>query len=103
MTKVFLLVSMPDLDKCGNIPLFGSPITFFVRPELGDRLLDTSVYNTERLDEMYCIVETSPERAEAIAAAITVIGKARIKRSVRTLIKATIPHGSKWIQYTRPT
>ena len=103
MNNVFLLVNIPDLDQCGNIPLFGSPVLFFIRPELGDQLLNIALHNTERVDDMYCVIQTSPERAKAIEAAISLIGKLKIKRVIRSLIKANLPTGKNWRQYTRPS
>ena len=92
----YLLVNICDLDSVGKLGGLGSPFLLAVQESLGDKILREAVFNTDRVDEAYIIIETSPERAQALADFAELIGVKKIGRKVRTIIRHSVPSGAKW-------
>jgi hypothetical protein len=92
---MYLLVNLCDLDYV-KMPVFGNALNLMILPEQGDKLLPGALMNTDRVDEMYVVVESTKERAEAIAGGLEVVGKRKMGRAVRTMTRAKLPTGQKW-------
>ena len=99
--KCFLWVNAADLSQMGNIGPFGSPLKMMVLPNLGDKLLDIALYDVDRMDNLFAIVECTPDRAIIIEDALIVIGKAKIKRAIRTRITKELPTTDKKYKQVR--
>jgi len=95
---VYLWVNLCDLHKVGTLGPFGSPLNLMIRPDLGDKLLDNTVYHKNKLDDMFVLVQCLPDRADALQDAIELIGNKKIGRKVRTRITKTMPDNLAWIK-----
>lgn len=81
----YLWINITDLDGMGTLGPLGSPVTFCIRPELGDRLLEGAYYKPQsNIDDAYLVVETSQERASAIDDVLQLFGVKKLRRKVRT-------------------
>jgi len=98
---MYLLVNILGLDAIGTIGPFGTPLNLMIQERLGDRLLPGGVYNKSKLDDCYCIVECTDDRATAIEEALHMLGKRKMKRKVRTLQRQSIPNGKAWVHFSR--
>jgi len=98
---MYLLVNILDLEAVGTVGPFGSPLNLMVQERLGDRLLPGGVYSKSKLDDCFCIVECTEDRATAIEDALHVIGKRKIKRKIRTLQRKNMPTGKSWHHFSQ--
>ncbi|MBU1747879.1 MAG: hypothetical protein KKA73_09325, partial [Chloroflexi bacterium] len=74
----------------------GSPLMLMLRPDLGDQFYpDLVVSHPGQIDEMYVLVETTPERAAALQGGVEFMGERKLKRKVRTRITKGQP-GVPW-------
>lgn len=92
--KQYLWVNVCDLDLMGRVGTMGSPLMFMVRPDLGDVLLPDAVYNDKKIDDMFCIIEATPDRIEAIQGGLSILGKHKINRNIRTRVSVKPPNNS---------
>lgn len=93
--KVYLWVNITDLDAIGTMPVFGTPLNFMIRPELGDERQPGGWYSVERLDDAYVIIHTTPARAAALKDVLEMFGRRKMKRAVRTRQTNKLP-GTGW-------
>ena len=92
---MYLFINVADISQAGTTPM-GSPILWFVRPELGDKILSQGLYNPDRIDEMFIVIESSDDRIKAINDAIGLIGPIKLRRKIRTIVKSIFNYNS-WI------
>lgn len=96
--QAYLWVNMCDLDGMGTIGGFGSPLMLMVNRSLGDNLLPGAYMQDgarAMLDQVYVVIETTPQRAEALQGALGVISKRKINRPCRCRTTANLP-GKGW-------
>ena len=86
----FLLVNVPDLHQCGTLGTLGSVLNLMVSEALGDRLLP-SYCTRKNLDDVYLVVESTPERCAAMKDALELIGRRKINRKIRCLVRKRKP------------
>lgn len=95
---MYLWINLTDLQEIGTLGQLGSPLNFMVRPDLGDKM-HLGCWEKDRgpLDQIYVVLECSPERADAITGGLQVVfsRKAKSKRPFRTRKTANLP-GPAW-------
>jgi len=94
-SNMHLWINLTDLYELGTIGSFGSPLNLMICKDLGDALLPGAYYSDKRLDDMFVVVSSSPERCEAIKDAMELIGEKKIGRKIRTKETAK-PPGKTW-------
>lgn len=99
MNKEYLWVNIIDLADCGTLGLVGGFLNLMVCSELGDRRLAGGVMSVRgNLDAVFVVIETTPERVEALVPAIQLVGQRKIGRDIRTRVTKRPPgKGWKWI------
>lgn len=86
----FLLVNVPDLHQCGTLGALGSVLHLMVSEDLGDQLLP-GYCTRKNLDDVFLVVESSAERCVAMKDALELIGRRKLKRKIRCLIRKRKP------------
>jgi hypothetical protein len=93
---MYLWVNICDLDAMGTIPGIGSPLSLMVQQSLGDKLLNGSARHPSKLDDMFVLIESTPERCKALQSAIEVLGQRKLHRKARTRITRDLPDPKTW-------
>jgi len=79
----------------GTIGPLGTPLNLMICKDLGDVLLPGAYCSNKRLDDIFVVASSSPDRCQAIKGAIELIGEKKIGRKIRTreMVK---PPGKTW-------
>lgn len=88
---MYLWVNLADLDVLGSVGCLGSPLVFMICEDRGDRLLPGAYAQRERLDEVYVLVECTPERCDAIKGGMELVSSRKIGRRIRMRETENLP------------
>ena len=94
---MYLWVNLADLSSIGTIGPLGSPLKMMILPEKGDELLSVSVFDHNRVDDIFVLVSCTLERATAISEAMELIAQRKLGRKIRLRTSEKMPEtGKKW-------
>ncbi len=97
----YLRINLADITgKDADVAGTGNFIHFFIREDLGDKLLPGAYIHKKKIDESWIVIQCeNDDRPAAIQGGLEVIGRSKLGRKIRNQANSKLPSTGKYGVY----